>query len=61
MYVLFKIRGLESLQVVDFLEDQGKGKWQQALSAVDRVRDKFGETSITLGTGMKGRFRERTH
>ena len=45
----------------DFLEDQGRGKWEQALSAVDRVRDKFGETSITLGTGMRGRFRERTH
>ena len=25
------------------------------------MRDKFGETSITLGTGMKGGFRERTH
>jgi DNA polymerase-4 len=45
----------------DFLEDHGRGKWEQALSAVDRVRDKFGETSITLGTGMRGSFRERTH
>jgi DNA polymerase IV len=45
----------------DFLEDHGRGKWEQALSAVDRVRDRFGETSITLGTGMRGRFRERTH
>jgi DNA polymerase-4 len=36
-------------------------KWDQALSAVDRLRDKFGETSVTLGTGMKGGFRERTH
>jgi DNA polymerase-4 len=36
-------------------------KWKQALSAVDRVRDKFGESSISLATGMKGSFRERTH
>jgi DNA polymerase-4 len=36
-------------------------KWRQALSAVDRVRDKFGESSISLATGMKGGFRERTH
>ncbi len=36
-------------------------KWKQALSAIDRVRDKFGESSITLATGMKGGFRERTH
>jgi DNA polymerase-4 len=45
----------------DFLEDGTREKWQQALAAADRVRDKFGETSITLGTGMKGGFRERTH
>lgn len=36
-------------------------KWKQALSAVDRLRDKFGESSISLATGMKGGFRERTH
>ena len=36
-------------------------KWKQALSAMDRVRDKFGESSISLATGMKGGFRERTH
>jgi DNA polymerase IV len=45
----------------DFLKDQSLDKWQQALSAVDWVRDRFGERSITLGTGMKGGFRERTH
>ncbi len=45
----------------NFLEKESREKWQQALSAVDRVRDKFGESSITLATGMKGGFRERTH
>jgi DNA polymerase IV len=45
----------------NFLEKESRAKWQQALSAVDRVRDKFGETSVTLATGMKGGFRERTH
>ncbi|MBV9623438.1 MAG: DNA polymerase IV [Acidobacteria bacterium] len=45
----------------DFLNDGDRGRWQQALSAVDRVRDRFGESSITLATGMKGGFRERTH
>jgi hypothetical protein len=29
--------------------------------AADRLRDKFGDSSVTLGTGMKGGFRERTH
>lgn len=45
----------------DFLGDQTRERWQQALSAADRLRDKFGESSITLATGMKGSFRERTH
>ena len=36
-------------------------KWNQALSAADRVREKFGEGAISLATGMKTRFRERTH
>ena len=45
----------------DLLGSQANDKWKQALSAVDRVRDKFGESSISLATGMKGGFRERTH
>jgi DNA polymerase-4 len=51
----------DSFAQLDLLEDQARGKWEHALSAVDRLRDKFGETSITLATGMKGGFRERTH
>ena len=45
----------------DLLEDNRRQRWQQALSAADRLRDKFGESSITLATGLKGGFRERTH
>jgi DNA polymerase IV len=45
----------------DFFPDSAREKWQHALSAADRVRDKFGEASITFATGMKGTFRERTH
>jgi len=36
-------------------------KWNQALSAADRLREKYGESTISLATGMKARFRERTH
>jgi DNA polymerase-4 len=43
------------------LGENAREKWEHALSAADRLRDRFGETSITLGTGMKGGFRERTH
>jgi DNA polymerase-4 len=44
------------------LLDGGKHqRWQQALSAADRLRDKYGEDAISLATGLKGGFRERTH
>jgi DNA polymerase-4 len=43
------------------LDGQGREKWQQALLAADKLRDRFGEKSVALGTGMKGAFRERTH
>lgn len=45
----------------DLLEGSRREKWQQALQAVDRLRDKFGESSVNLATGLKGGFRERTH
>jgi DNA polymerase-4 len=51
----------ESPEQGDLLRGTADDKWKQALSAVDRVRDKFGESSISLATGMKGGFRERTH
>ena len=36
-------------------------KWNQALSAADRLRERFGEGAVSLASGMKARFRERTH
>ncbi len=36
-------------------------KWNSALSAADRMRERFGENAVSLATGMKARFRERTH
>jgi hypothetical protein len=45
----------------DLLQDRSREKWEHAMLAADRLRDKFGESSVTLGTGMKGGFRERAH
>jgi DNA polymerase IV len=45
----------------DLLDDIHRQKWQDALSAVDRLREKFGESSVSLASGLKGNFRERTH
>jgi DNA polymerase-4 len=45
----------------NLLEDDRRRRWQKALSAADRLRDKFGEQTVHLAAGMKGGFRERTH
>jgi len=41
--------------------DASRQRWEKALSAVDRMRDKFGESSVSLASGLKGSFRERAH
>jgi DNA polymerase IV len=46
---------------IDLLSPTRQQRWQKALEAADHLRDKFGESSIGLATGMKGGFRERTH
>jgi DNA polymerase IV len=51
---------------LDLLEPARDGlrrndRWQKVLAAADHLRDKFGESTIGLATGMKGGFRERTH
>ena len=46
---------------LSLLDEGNTNRWRNALSAVDRIRDKFGEDSVSLGTGMRGRFRERVH
>ena len=46
---------------LDLLHGEESRKWQQALAAVDRLRDKYGEAVVSLASARKGRFRERTH
>jgi len=46
---------------IDLLEGGRQQRWKDALAAADRLRDKFGESSVKLATGMRGSFRERTH
>jgi DNA polymerase IV len=45
----------------DLLEDNRRNRWRKALSAADRLRDKFGESTVSLASGLKGGFRERIH
>ena len=46
---------------LDLLEPARDERWKKVLAAADHLRDKFGESTIGLATGMKGGFRERTH
>jgi DNA polymerase-4 len=42
-------------------EPQSDERMRKALSAADRLRDKFGESAVSLASGMTAKFRERTH
>ncbi len=56
------VSGLESGEgQLNLLAEDKTNRWRKALTAVDHIRDKFGENSVSLATGLKGRFRERVH
>jgi DNA polymerase-4 len=46
---------------INLLEGIRQQRWKDALAAADRLRDKFGESSVGLAGGMRGSFRERIH
>ncbi len=64
-----KVR-LLGVHVCSWAEDAGqmnlegeakREKWTGALAAADRMRDRFGESAVSLAAGMRGKFRERVH
>jgi DNA polymerase IV len=44
---------------INLLEGNRQQRWKDALAAADRLRDKFGESSVGLAAGLRGAFRER--
>ena len=46
---------------LNLIGEEKHQKWSQALKAADRLRDKFGESAVSLAAGLRGNFRERTH
>ena len=46
---------------LDLLDDQRHERWQRALAAADHMRDRFGESAVSLAASLRGKFRERTH
>ncbi len=51
----------QQTEQIDLLEGSRQQRWKAALAAADRLRDKFGESSVKLAAGLRGQFRERTH
>ena len=42
------------------LMDGGRAeRWRQALEAADKLRDRYGESAVALGSGMRGKYKER--
>jgi DNA polymerase-4 len=46
---------------MDLLASTQETRLKQAMNAVDALRDRFGESAVSLASGMSARFRERTH
>lgn len=46
---------------MNLMEPEKSRKWRNALSAVDKLRDKFGEKSVSVAAGLQGKYEERVH
>jgi DNA polymerase-4 len=46
---------------LDLLEGDKSRKWRGALTAMDKLRDRFGEKSVSVASGLKGMYVERVH
>ena len=46
---------------LDLLAGDKNEKLKRVFTAADMIRDRFGDSSVSLAGGLKGRFRERVH
>ncbi len=54
--------GLESHEgQLSLLDAEKSDRWRKALSAADRLRDRYGEAAVSLGAALEGSFKERAH
>ena len=42
---------------LNLMGEESTKRWRKALTAVDQIRERFGEDSVSLAMGLKGRFR----
>ena len=43
------------------LEEDKTQRWRSTLAAVDKIREKYGDTTVSLASGMNAPFRVRVH
>ena len=43
------------------IEEEKTARWRKTLEAVDRMRDKYGDGTVSLAAGMNAGFRARVH
>jgi DNA polymerase-4 len=53
--------GFEGDPQMQLLPDEQTNRMKTALETADKLRERFGEGVVSLATGMKSKFRERTH
>ena len=51
----------EGGEQMDLLGEDRHERWKQALAAADRLRDRYGDSAVSLAASLSGKFRERTH
>jgi DNA polymerase-4 len=55
-------QSLESGEGQTSLLQEGKTeRWRKTLEAVDKMRDKYGDSTVSLASGLKAAFRARVH
>jgi len=45
----------------NLLEEAKTERWRKTFQAVDRIRDKYGDTTVSLAAGLKAGYRARVH
>src|SRR5690242_14763190 len=51
----------EGDEQMELIGEERHERWKQAMAAADKMRDRFGESAVSLAASLRGKFRERTH
>jgi DNA polymerase IV len=51
----------EGEEQMELIGEEQHERWKQAMAAADKMRDRFGESAVSLAASLRGKFRERTH